>query len=257
METNIVLNTDCLEYLKTVDNSTFDLIVADPPYFGVKGDFDFIWDDEKEYLFWLQKCLLEFHRVLKPNGTLMLWGGLGKNKLTLCKIAIFIEENNLFYLQNWITQRNTRGIGTKTNYISAREELLFLTKSEKDYTFNVPYTEEKNKRKDLGANGKPRKNAYMRVTNVWNDIAEASQSSKERCAHPTVKAQKLCNRIIQTHSNESDLIFIPFAGSGSEVISCINNNRNYVATEINPEYIPLIESRIQKLATKKEEKDNV
>ena len=131
MQKNIILNQDCLEYMEGLENESVDLIIADPPYFQVKGEFDFIWKNEKEYLDWILKCLFEFNRILKPNGTLMLWGGLGKGKLTLCKIAILIEENNLFYLQNWITQRNTRGIGTKTNYVSAREELLFLTKSEK------------------------------------------------------------------------------------------------------------------------------
>lgn len=252
MNTNILLNEDCLKYMRTVPDNTFDLIIADPPYFQVKGKFDFIWKNEKEYLKWMEKCLFEFNRILKPNGTLMLWGGLGKGKLTLCKIAIFIEENNLFFLQNWITQRNTRGIGTKTNYISAREELLFLTKSKKGYTFNIPYTAEKSNRKDLGANGKPRKNKFKRVTNVWNDIAEASQSSIERCNHPTVKAQKLCDRIIQTHSNPNDIIYIPFVGSGSEVISCINNDRNYVATEIETEYIALIKNRMMKMCKGKE-----
>ena len=96
----------------------------------------------------------------------------------------------------------------KRNYMSAREDFLFLTKTEK-YTFNIPYTSEKSGRKDLGANGKPRINEYKRVSNVWNDITEASQSSIERCWHPTVKAQKLCDRIIETHSNEGDTVLVP------------------------------------------------
>ena len=48
-----------------------------------------------------------------------------------------IEDEKLFNIKNWITQRNTRGIGAKTNYMSAREDFLFLTKSE-SYTFNIP-----------------------------------------------------------------------------------------------------------------------
>lgn len=156
-----------------------------------------------------------------------------------------IEDQSLFFRQNWITQRNTRGIGTKTNYMSAREDLLFLTKNESNYTFNIPYTEEKSSRKDLGANGKPRKNEFKRVSNVWNDITEASQSSIERCEHPTVKAQKLCDRIIQTHSNPGDTIYIPFAGSGSEIISAIKNDRKYIASEIDAEYIQLIQTRMK------------
>ena len=86
-----------------------------------------------------------------------------------------IEDEKIFLRQNWITQRNTRGIGSIKNYMSAREDILFLTKTN-DYTFNIPYLDEKSKRKDLGANGKPRKNTHKRVSNVWYDITEASQS---------------------------------------------------------------------------------
>ena len=71
---------------------------------------------------------------------------------------------------------------------------------------------------------------------MWCDITEASQSSIERCFHPTVKAQKLCDRIIQTHSNENDLVFIPFAGSGSEIISAVRNNRRVIGCEIDKDY---------------------
>ena len=48
-----------------------------------------------------------------------------------------IEDEKLFNIKNWVTQRNTRGIGAKTNYMSAREDFLFLTKSD-SYTFNIP-----------------------------------------------------------------------------------------------------------------------
>ena len=36
---------------------------------------------------------------------------------------------------------------------------------------------------------------------------------------------------------KADLVYIPFAGSGSEIMSCIINNRNWIATELNREYI--------------------
>ena len=111
----------------------------------------------------------------------------------------------------------------------------------------MPYSNEKSTRKDLGANGKPRKNTHKRISNVWYDITEASQSSIERCDHPTIKALKLCDRIIQTHSNENDLIFVTFVGSGSEIISALNNNRQVFGCEISKDYFILAENRIKKL----------
>ncbi|MWV61753.1 hypothetical protein DCO58_07875 [Helicobacter saguini] len=229
-------NTDAISFMKKLDSNSIDLIIADPPYFEICGEFDFgIFKNVNEYLQWSKTWLLESKRILKESGTLILWGGVGIKPLSFARLAIMIEDNKLFKIKNWVTQRNTRGRGSKKNYMSAREDFLFLTKSE-NYTFNIPYSNEKSLRKDLGANGKPRKNTHKRISNVWIDIAEASQSSKERCFHPTIKAQKLCDRIIQTHSNVGDLIFIPFAGAGSEIISAIRNNRFYIATEINKEY---------------------
>ena len=153
-----------------------------------------------------------------------------------------MKQKTCFKVRNWITQRNTRGFGSAKGYMKAREELVFTTKSD-EYTWNPAYTEEKSNRKDLGANGKPRKNEFKRCTDVWCDITEASQSSKERFklsngeSFPTVKAQKLCDRIIKASSNEGDLVYIPFAGSGSEIVSCIRNNRKWIASEINEGYV--------------------
>jgi site-specific DNA-methyltransferase (adenine-specific) len=252
-EIGTIKNVDCMEHMKHVNSGSVDLIIADPPYFEICGEFDYKYDSEEEYLEWIKDCIIEFNRILNQTGTLILWSGVGCKKIMMAKIAVMIENMGLFKIKNWVTQRNTRGIGTKRNYMSAREDFLFLTKTD-DYTFNVPYTEEKSNRKDLGANGKPRKNTYKRVSNVWTDITEASQSSKERfklsdgTSFPTVKAQKLCDRIILTHSNENDLVYIPFAGSGSEIVSCERNNRKWLASEINSRYIDeIIQKRLADL----------
>lgn len=271
LKKNIIYKLDCLKVLESMESNTFDLIIADPPYFKICGDFDYEWDDINDYLTWCKSWLLQCERVLKPNGTVYLWGAIGYNKgFALLQLAIWIENQNLFKIQNWITQRNCRGRSPKKNFMSCREELLFMTKPNytSDYTFNKQYLEEMSQRKDLGSNGKPRKNKNKCVSNVfhdfpennlnindvWVDIAEASQSSKERFplsdteSFPTVKAEKLCERIILTSSNKNDLILIPFAGSGSEIISCIKNNRNFIACEINPRYVDkIIIPRIENL----------
>jgi site-specific DNA-methyltransferase (adenine-specific) len=239
---------DVFKTMSNMEDNSVDLIIADPPYFQVYGDFDFgVFKTEKDYVEWCKEWLFEAKRVLKPEGTLILWGSVGKRQITFARLAIMIEDEEIFVRQNWITQRNTRGIGSTKNYMSAREDILFLTKSDK-YTFNIPYSDEKSQRKDLGANGKPRKNTHKRVSNVWSDITEASQSSIERCEHPTVKAQKLCDRLISTHSNQGDVVFIPFVGSGSEIISAINNDRKFIGCEISEKYMNLTIERIYNLA---------
>ena len=76
-------------------------------------------------------------------------------------------------------------------------------------------------------------NAQMGLTDVWNDI----DFYKEKRKHTTQKPLDLSERLILASSNEGDLVFIPFAGSGSEIEACVKNKRNWIATELNREYI--------------------
>ena len=50
------------------------LIIADPPYFEVKGDFDFIWKTFDDYLVDVKKWAIECKRILADNGTLFWYG---------------------------------------------------------------------------------------------------------------------------------------------------------------------------------------
>lgn len=256
---NIIYNDDCLNILNNlnlIETNSVDLIIADPPYFEIYGEFDFnIWKDVQEYILWCRMWIFECERILKSNGSFYLWGAIGYNKgFALPKLADWIENNKLFKIQNWITQRNSRGYGNTKRFMACREELLFMTKPNcSNYIFNTNYLEEKTNRKDLGSNNKERKNKNKRTSDIWTDIAEASQSSLQRFKtksgknFPTVKALKLCDRIISTSSNPGDLVFIPFAGSGSEIISCLKNNRNFIACEKSYEYFSdIIESRIKR-----------
>jgi len=66
-----VLHGDCLDVLKTLDANSVDAIVTDPPYFRVKADaWDRQWDKPAGFLRWLRVIRDEWHRVLKPNGSL-------------------------------------------------------------------------------------------------------------------------------------------------------------------------------------------
>jgi site-specific DNA-methyltransferase (adenine-specific) len=250
----MIYHQDCLSFMQSLPNDHIDLIIADPPYYEICGDFDFIWNNLEEYLCWCQKWLLESQRILKSTGSIYLWGKIGFGKgFALFHLANWIEQNKLFKIVNWITQRNTRGRGTKKGFIEAREELLFMTKSD-NYIWNPSYTNEPSNRKDLGFNGKPRKNKFKRCTDVWSDITEASQSSKERfklsdgSSFPTVKSIQLCNRIISASSNVGDLVYIPFGGSGSEAVACQTLKRKWILTEINQHYVEeLIKPRLESL----------
>ncbi|EGC4561825.1 site-specific DNA-methyltransferase [Escherichia coli] len=71
-----LINADCLEFIQTLPENSVDLIVTDPPYFKVKPEgWDNQWKGDDDYLKWLDRCLAQFWRVLKPAGSLYLFCG--------------------------------------------------------------------------------------------------------------------------------------------------------------------------------------
>jgi site-specific DNA-methyltransferase (adenine-specific) len=67
----ILHHGECLEVMRTLPDSSVDAIVTDPPYFKVKADaWDRQWDKPAAFLEWLGTVAGEWHRLLKPNGSL-------------------------------------------------------------------------------------------------------------------------------------------------------------------------------------------
>ena len=96
MEKNIIHNIDFLN--NTLPDKCANLIIADPPYYEVKGDFDFIWETFDDYLKDVEKWAIECKRILADNGTLF-WYGDDKN-IAYSQIIIdkyFKLTNNLIW----------------------------------------------------------------------------------------------------------------------------------------------------------------
>lgn len=244
MEVNKLYQMDCVEYMKTLPDKCVNMVFCDSPYGqNIRNErgkikFDCEWKDEDDFLNWCKLWLLESRRILKNNGMLFVWG-----------VAPIINEishilnkelNMKFYTQ--IIWHVSDGLRPTNNYFySNHQVLLGYSNNDKD-TFNGfnnhggvynHFTEE-------AASYSGTKN----MGTVWKHC-KVSKNHKEGTIHPTQKPLELCNRIIKSCSNEGDLIYIPFAGSGSEIEASINNNRNYIATEINQEYIEIINERIK------------
>jgi site-specific DNA-methyltransferase (adenine-specific) len=99
MELNKVYNIDFLN--NDLPDKCAKLIIADPPYYKVKGDFDFIWKTFDDYLVDVEKWCLECKRILADNGTL-LWYGDAKN---IAYAQIIFDK--YFDLLNSIVWENT------------------------------------------------------------------------------------------------------------------------------------------------------
>ncbi|GIV35312.1 MAG: hypothetical protein KatS3mg031_2847 [Chitinophagales bacterium] len=72
MQANIIYARSWLD--NGLPDKCADLIIADPPYYKVKGEFDFSWRSMEEYLEVVERWAVECARVLKDNGTLLWWG---------------------------------------------------------------------------------------------------------------------------------------------------------------------------------------
>lgn len=65
---------DGLSLMGDLSDSSINLIVVDPPYFRVKGKaWDRQWDDAEAFLAWIGALCREWHRLLKPNGSLYVF----------------------------------------------------------------------------------------------------------------------------------------------------------------------------------------
>ena len=73
---NIVIHGDWMQ--NDLPDKSVQLIIADPPYFEVKGAFDFVWNSFEDYLKDVEKWAIECKRLLADNGTLF-WYGHAKN----------------------------------------------------------------------------------------------------------------------------------------------------------------------------------
>ena len=85
---NHLYGTDCMDILPKLPGESIDLIIADPPYYRMKGSFDFVFRSEKEYLEWCSLWVAECCRVLKPTGAFYCWGSC----LMIDKLSVLVLD---------------------------------------------------------------------------------------------------------------------------------------------------------------------
>jgi hypothetical protein len=89
-----ILHGDWMD--NTLPDKCAQLIIADPPYFEVKGDFDFVWPSFDAYLQDVERWAVECKRLLADNGTLFWWGHA--KKIAYAQVIFdkyFNLENNI------------------------------------------------------------------------------------------------------------------------------------------------------------------
>jgi site-specific DNA-methyltransferase (adenine-specific) len=246
---NKTINQNLFEILDFLPSQFVDLLFLDPPY-NLSKSFNGNHFKEKsinEYVEWLDSWLSKLVRTLKPTVSIYICGDWRTST------AIHLVGEKYFKVRNRITWEREKGRGAKTNWKNNTEDIWFCTMS-KDYTFNID--DVKLKRKVIAPykeNGKPKDwhetvEGNFRIThpsNIWNDISIPFWSMPENTEHPTQKPEKLLAKIILASSNENDVVFDPFLGSGTTSVVAKKINRNYVGIEQDVQYCCLAEKRLQ------------
>lgn len=222
-------NDDCnntLQYL--IDNNIkVDAIITDAPY---EIDYD-EWD--KAELDW-NKLFDLFDKVTIDNANIIIFQGWS----SVCRTLSKLPHN--FKLKNWIIYDRIKGRGAKTDLVSTREDILWITKGNK-YTFNkIPSTI----KKKTGGLGLKNGCEFRALSNVWTDISPIVPWSKEKVNHPTQKPVQLMERCIKLWTSPNNIVLDPFMGSGTTGVACKNLGRNFIGIEKMDKYFEIAQKRI-------------
>jgi DNA modification methylase len=129
------------------------------------------------------------------------------------------------------------------------EPILWFSKSEHYYfeELREPYKSTERLKHQIIKNGQvwtPHPGGRL-AGDVWRFPTLAGRRFRdEKVDHPTQKPLALTDRIITHFSAPNSLVVVPFAGSGTECLSAVNNGRRFWATEIKPEYVYLARERL-------------
>jgi site-specific DNA-methyltransferase (adenine-specific) len=254
---DILDSTICQDLFTTLlylPSGGIDLIIADPPYNLTKkfNDNAFRKTGIDQYEKWLISWLPEMRRLLKPTGSIYVCGDW-RSSASLHRVLL---QN--FTVRNRISWEREKGRGARTNWKNNAEDIWFATCSD-DYTFNVeavklkrrviaPYVDTSGEPKDWTNNERGR----YRVThpsNIWTDLTVPFWSMPENTDHPTQKPEKLLARIILAGSNPGDVVFDPFAGSGTTSVVAKKLGRHYIGIDVDMDFCCLTEKRLELAAT--------
>lgn len=229
-----VIKSDCIDFMKSVADNTFDCVVTSPPY--NKGNVGTasggVWDSyiaydeyiddmpQEEYEQWQLNVLNELHRCLKPTGSVFYNHKIVRRE-GACIFPKFVLDSNFNLYQMIIWDRgNSPDVGNR-HLLPTTELIFWLTKDKpKVYRNNIMYRSE-----------------------VW----KFPPSKKND--HPASFPLDLPYNCILLTTDENDLVFDPFTGSGTTGVACKMLNRNFVGTDISDNYVSLAKECIAKSTT--------
>lgn len=240
---------NCLDTMDFMPDNYIDLTVTSPPYDNLRK--------YNGYCFDFENIARELFRTTKKGGVL-IWvvgdkthkgsesGTSFRQALYFKEVGFNLHDTQLYVKKNYIPLTHNR-------YEQAFEYMFCFTKGAPK-TFNPILVESKLqgtsanfKRKGYGfkegAFRRRDEDVTVKSTKIKNNIF-TYPTGNSGVKHPAPFPLDLAKDQIVSWSNEGDLIYDPFCGSGTTGLAALTLNRNFIGSEISQEYCDLIKLRL-------------
>ena len=242
-------NIDCLELLKTLPDKSIDLMVQDLPY----GTTKLQWDKAPD----LSVMWVEWERVIKDNGAMIF---TASQPFTT---DLIVSNRKLFrYEIIWKKTQVNGFLDANRKPLKSHENILVFYK--KQPTYNPIKTQTNISSLRINKMGSKRAashyNAFKNPKTVGNEdgsrfpisIIEFSNwngvifgDTTNAVIHPTQKPVNLFRYLIRTFSNENEIVFDGYSGSGTTAVACYLEKRKFIGAELNKEFYEKSIKRIE------------
>lgn len=244
-----IINNDSLETIKTFGNGTIDLIITSPPY-NIGKEYEKKMDIQ-QYKTWIHQYIKEFYRLIKDTGSVVFQVGNYIEKgsvypLDCLLFDLFLQEG--FIPRNRIIWHFGHGLHCKRRFSGRHETLMWFTKTD-NYKFNldpvrVPQKYPNKKAYKGDKKGQLSGNPLGKnPSDVW-EISNVKNNHPEKTDHPCQFPIELVARCIKSMTDKGDTVMDPFLGSGTTLVSAIQEGRNGIGIEKDERYCQIAKDRI-------------
>ena len=251
MEVDTIYNENCLDTMKRMPDSFVDLTVTSPPYDGLR--------DYNGYSFPFEEIARELFRVTKPGGV-VVWvvndaTVNGSETGTSFRQALFFKDIGFNIHDTMIWKKESCAFPESTRYYPNFEYMFVLSKGAPK-TVNL-IADRKNiwggaavhgtfREKDgtLHSRSSTWKEVVCKDYGVRFNVWEITTEKNNKTGHPAVFPLRLAGDHIRSWSNEGDLVYDCFLGSGTTALAAERLNRHFIGSEISSEYYAVAYERI-------------
>ena len=232
-----LINGDCLEKMKDIQDGSIDFILCDLPYGTTACKWDSVIPTD---LLWA-----EYERILKPDGVIALFG-------TEPFSSVLRTSNLKMYKYDviWEKHQATNPFFAKKGIMKIHENISIFYKKcgtynpQKTYGHKT-YSAFKSDVKSVGEIYGSSKSVHYGNEDGSRYPTSILRFSGEKGFHPTQKPVKLLEYLIKTFSNEGETVLDNAMGSGSTGVACIHTGRNFIGIEKDEKYFNVAKSRIE------------